>query len=310
MPGAAAAPGTAAPAAPIPPLTDAAFAALLKLDDLDQLNLACAQVLREDNAIRLRALQDHLLALKPAPQPLPVLLANAEVLLSCRGPHAALTVLERYGPGVGAARAQWLLMQWRAATAALDHRRASLALDRLTSGSEARLNQLTLPIRRRDDGTVVSRPAVDVLAGHLEARGYAEVAGQLLLRQPAPGPPGAERLARAVDLLRRLPVAEREAILETALDQAAAAGAWSLVGDLLDAQAALPSSRAAARRLRLSPRLDDAYGEWVLRQGDPRSQSRAQQLERQLRSPRAPGGHAFTPPPASPPSPPTTPPTP
>ncbi len=249
-------------------------------------------MLQDDTIDRLRLLQAHLLDVRPAPQPLAVVLANAEVLLSCRAPHAALTVLDRYGPGPGAGRVQWLLLQWRAANAALDHRRASLALDRLTTGSEARLNQLTLPLRRQEDGTVVSRSAVEVLAGHLEARGFKETAGQLLLRQPAPGAPGAERLGRAVALLGELPVAEREAILETALNQAAAAGAWSLASDLLAAQAALPSARAEARRLRLSPRLDDAYGEWLLRRGDPASQQRARQLERQLRSPRAPGGHA------------------
>ena len=301
VPLARAAPAPDASAAPVAPLSEAAFAALLKLDDLDQLNLACGRLVQEDNPNRLRLLQDHLVALRPAPQPLPVLLANAEVLLSCRGPHAALGVLDRYGPGPGAARVQWLLMQWRAANAALDHRRAALALDRLTSGREARLNLLSLPIRRRDDGTVVSRSAADVLAAHLVARGFPEAAGQLLLRQSAPGAPGAERLGRAVALLQPLPLEEREAILETALNQAAAVGAWSLVGDLLDAQAALPSERALARRLRLSPRLDDAYGEWLLLQGNPAARRRLQRLEGQLRSPRSPGGHAPAPaPPAAP----------
>ena len=289
-PPAAPAPGPPTPAAP---LSDAAFAALLKQDNLDQLNLACAQILQEDNLQRLRQLQERLLEVRPAPQPLPVVLANAEVLLSCRAPHGALSVLDRYGPGPGAARVQWLLLQWRAATAALDHRRAALALDRLTGGSEARLAQLTLPIRRREDGTVVSRSAVEVLAGHLQARGFEEEAGQLLLSQATPGAPGADRLGRAVALLSQLPAMEREAILERALEQAAAAGAWGLVSDLLDAQAALPSARAQARRLRLSPRLDDAYGEWLLRRGDPTATERVRKLEQQLRSPAAPGGHAY-----------------
>jgi hypothetical protein len=295
-----AAAGPPAASAPSAPMSEAAFNALLQLSDLDQLNTACVRIVQEDNPSRLRLLQNHLLDLKPAPQPLPVLLANAEVLLTCHGPQAALRVLDRYGPGPGAPRVQWLLMQWRAANAALDHRRAALALQRLTGGSEARLNGLTLPIQRREDGTVVSRSAVDVLAGHLDARGYPEAAGELLLRQAAPGTPGAQRLARAVALLRQLPVAEREAILETALNQAAAAGAWSLVSELLDAQAALPSSRALARRLRLSPRLDDAYGEWLLLREDPAARRRARELEERLRSPRAPGGHAASEAPATP----------
>ncbi len=281
-------------------MSEAAFNALLQLRDLDQLNAACALLVQEDNPTRLRVLQNHLLALNPAPQTLPVLLANAEVLLTCRGPQAALSVLDRYGPGPGAPRVQWLLMQWRAANAALDHRRAALALQRLTGGSEAGLNRLTLPIRRREDGTMVSRSAVEVLAGHLEARGYPEAAGRLLLRQPSAGTLGAQQLARGVALLRQLPLEEREAILETALNQAAAAGAWSLVSELLDAQAALPSSRALARRLRLSPRLDDAYGEWLLLREDPAARGRARELEERLRSPRAPGGHAASEAPPSP----------
>lgn len=291
-------PAPAAPLAPAPPagpeapLSEAAFAALLRQDDLDQLNLACARILQEDNIARLRLLQARLLEVRPAPQPLPVVLANAEVLLSCRSPHGALAVLDRYGPGPGPGRVGWLLLQWRAATAALDHRRASLAIDRLTSGQGGNLNQLILPIRRREDGTVVNRSAVEVLAGHLVARGFQQEAARLLLREGAPGAPGAERLGRAVALLGELPAEERDAILERALEQAAAAGAWSLVSDLLDAQAALPGSRAVARRLRLSPRLDDAYGEWRLRRADPNDQERARQLERQLRSPRDPGGHA------------------
>jgi hypothetical protein len=289
------------PPAPVAPLSEAEFAALLQLSDLDQLNAGCLRVVQDDNPTRLRLLQNHLLALHPAPQTLPVLLANAEVLLTCRGPQAALQVLERIGPGAGAGRVQWLLMQWRAANAALDHRRAALALERLTGGSPARLNALSLPIRRREDGTVVSRSGVEVLAAHLEARGYPEAAGQLLLRQGAPGAPGAARLARAVNLLQDLPLAEQEAILETALNQAAAVGAWSLVSELLNARAALPNSRALARLLRLSPRLDDAYGEWLLLRDTPSAQGRARQLEQRLRSPRAPGGHAA----ADTPSPPT-----
>ncbi|MEI7953202.1 MAG: hypothetical protein WCH37_11085, partial [Synechococcaceae cyanobacterium ELA182] len=83
-----------------------------------------------------------------------------------------------------------------------------------------------------------------------------------------------------------------------ALEQAAAAGAWSLVAELLTTQAALPavvsgSQRAIERQLRLTRRLDDAYGEWRLRrQEDPGAAARSLELELKLRSPRAPGGHA------------------
>ena len=54
-------------------------------------------------------------------------------------------------------------------------------------------------------------------------------------------------------------------------------------------------ARAAQRRARLSPRIDDAYGELGLRRQDPAALRRVQELELQLRSPRAPGGHAAAP---------------
>jgi hypothetical protein len=113
---------------------------------------------------------------------------------------------------------------------------------------------------------------------------------------------GAERLQRAVQLFDGLPLAEREALLETALEQAAAVGAWSLVTEILDEQTDLdpPSARAIERRLRLSGRLDDAYGEWRLRRRDPAAAARTRQLETQLRSPRSPAGHSPEPTPPTP----------
>lgn len=286
--------------APLAPFTTPELKALLRDGSLEDLALGCRRAEAEDRLDRLRLIQERLLSVLPAPQPLPVVLANADVLLGCRQPEAALTVLDRISPAAGAERVQWLLMQWRAADAALDHRRASFALQRLTASRPERLEGLLLPLQRRDDGSVVSRPAIDVLAEHLRARGFPRAAAELLLASRDSGVAGAERRLLAVRELRRLPAAEREALLESALEQAAAAGAWGLVAELLDAQAALPSSRALERRLRLSPRIDDAYGEWLLRQRDPASAGRSADLERRLRSPRAAGGHNPDPPPAAP----------
>jgi hypothetical protein len=203
-----------------------------------------------------------------------------------------MDVLNRYGPAAGAERVQWLQLQWRAAAAGLDHRRAALALERLRREGGTALDAVSLPLQRKEDGTLVSRSALELLATHLESRGFPRVAGELLVQARRPGVPGAERLQRAVGLLAELPAPEREALLETALEQAAAAGAWGLVAELLDTQAALPSARAVERRLRLSGRIDDAYGEWRWRRGDPAAAPRVRQLEIQLRSPRDPGGHA------------------
>jgi hypothetical protein len=148
-------------------------------------------------------------------------------------------------------------------------------------------------VQRREDGSVVSRSALDLLADHLVARGMERQAADLLLAAPRPGSAGAERLQQVVELLADAPPSEREALLEIALEQAAAEGSWGLVAELLDQQLGFaPSSRAMERRLRLSPQLDDAYGEWRLRRDDPAAAERARQLELLLRSPRSPGGHA------------------
>ena len=302
---AAPAPAAAAPAAPTsapPPFSQAEFQELLRHGTLEQLAEGCQRVVEEDRLDRLRRIRERLLLILPAPQPLPVVLANAEVLLSCNQPQTALTVLDRISPAAGAERLQWLLMQWRAAQAAMDHRRAALALERLGTARPARLEALLLPVLRREDGTVVSRPALDVLADHLQARGFPQAAATLLLASQEPGVIGAERRLEAVRLLQALPAEERAALLESALDQAAAVGAWSLVGELLDAQAALPSERARQRRLRLSPRIDDAYGEWQILRQDPAASARSSELERRLRSPEAKGGHREAPLP-TPPSP-------
>ena len=304
---AALAPGPTAGTGPAPlaPFTSRELKALLGNGSLEDLALGCQRAMAEDRLDRLRMIRDRLLTVHPAPQPLAVILANADVLLSCRQPEAALTVLDRISPAAGAERVQWLLMQWRAANAALDHRRAAQALARLTAAQPERLDTLLLPVLRREDGSVVSRPAMDLLADHQRARGFPRAAAQLLLASQDGGVAGAERRLEAVRMLRQLPAEEREALLESALEQAAAAGAWGLVAELLDAQAALPSQRALERRLRLSPRIDDAYGEWRLRRQDPADAARSAELERQLRSPRDPGGHSAEPaaPQASPPGP-------
>lgn len=276
-----------------------ALAPLLRNGSLDQLAQVCVQLVEEGDVRLLQRVQARLLTLKPAPQLLPVVLANADVLLRCGAPQAALKVLERYGPAPGAERSQWLLLRWQAAHAGLDHRVAAEALRDLAAAQLAGLETLLLPVRRNGDGTVNSRPALDLLASYLESMGQLRAAAEVLLASRAPGEATARRIAQAVALMRQLPLPEQVRLLEAALDQAAAAGSWGLVTDLLDQQLALPETpetaaaraRAAERRIRLSRRIDDAYGAW-------RVQPTAE-LERQLRSPRAPGGHAAPSTPAS-----------
>jgi FtsZ-binding cell division protein ZapB len=107
-----------------------------------------------------------------------------------------------------------------------------------------------------------------------------------------------------------MPLQERDQLLERALDQAAAAEAWGLAIELLNQQRALlvaegaDASRPRERLERLSQRVDDAYSAWQLARQDPQQSERSTQLQQQLRSPRAAGGHAAariaTPSPASP----------
>ncbi len=269
-----------------------ALATVLRRGNLDELAQVCLQLVEAGDVRLLQTVQARLLALKPAPQPLAVVLANADVLLRCQAPQAALKVLERYGPAPGAERNQWLLLRWRAANAGLDHRVAAESLQELAGAQLASLETLLLPVRANSDGSVSTRPALDLLAGYLESMGQPQAAAEVLLASRTPGEATARRIAQAVALLRQLPLAEQVRLLELALDQAAAAGSWGLVTDLLDRQLALPATpetavaraRAAERRIRLSRRIDDTYGEWRARP--------TPDLERQVRSPRAPGGHA------------------
>lgn len=271
---------------------DLALAPVLRSGSLDALAQVCLQLLEEGDMRLLQAVQARLLTIKPAPQPLPMVLANADVLLRCQAPQAALKVLERYGPAPGNERNQWLLLRWRAANAGLDHRVAAEALQELAGAQLASLETVLLPVRTNSDGSLNTRSALDLLAAHLESLGQPRAAAEVLLASRTPGEAMARRIAQALALLRQLPLSEQVRLLELALDQAAAAGSWGLVTELLDRQLALPvtpetagvRAKAAERRIRLSRRIDDTYGEWRVQ--------RTADLERQLRSPRAAGGHA------------------
>ncbi|MCP9790361.1 hypothetical protein KBZ20_01325 [Vulcanococcus limneticus Candia 3F8] len=279
-------------------ISQAAFEALLLRGDLASLDAACLDAARFDLVSRLRMLRNALLAVQPTPRSLELVLRNANALLNCRAPDDALTVLNRYGPQAGSERDQWLIQQWRAANAGLHHRLAAEALERLSQGSLAALETIPLPLQLRQDGSLATRPALDVYAEHLVVLGREADAAAALLAGRLPGRPAAERLQRAAALLRELPLEQRNQLLETALDQAAAAGAWGLAASLLADQrallqaAGLSDQRPSERFLKLAQRIDDAYGEWQIRRQDPQQGPRSAELQRQLRSPREPGGHA------------------
>ena len=141
-------PGPSAPDRP-GSTPEAQFQELLVRGDLPALNLACQEAVRFDFVTRLRLLQARLLAIAPAPQPLPVVLMNANALLSCQAPDAALTVLNRYSPKTGPERDQWLIQRWRAAQAGLHHRLAAESLELLARGRLASLETIALPLQLR-----------------------------------------------------------------------------------------------------------------------------------------------------------------
>ena len=290
-------PGPSAP--PVPgSMPEAQFHELLQKGDLPALNLACVEADGFGFTKRLQLLQARLLTIAPAPQPFQTVLVNANALLSCRAPDAALIVLNRFSPQPGVERDQWLVQRWRAAQAGLHHGLAVETLEELAKGNPASLETLALPLKLRNDGSIATRPGLDVYVDHLLVLGRRSDAAAALLAGQMPGKPMAERLKQAVALLNLMPLQERDQLLERALDQAAAAEAWGLAIELLDQQRALlvaegaEASRPRERLERLSQRVDDAYSAWQLARQDPQQSERSAQLQQQLRSPRTAGGHA------------------
>ena len=268
------------------------FQMLLADVDLAAAEQACLDPLIAGSDRRLQALRDQLLALHPVIDSLELVLANAEALLSCGAPEAAAVVLNRYIPLAGDERRQWLLLRWRAAAAALDHHQAALALRRLVAGDLSALDAPLLP----GEGN-----GLDQLALHEAAQGRDAVAVDVLLMGDLAGEQGAKRLARAAQWLDEERFEQADQLLETALDQAAAAEAWGLAMEVLRQQLQLQlaaggdGARPRQRMQRLASVLEDRY---ALQQLQPENDP-----DPLLRSPRDPGGHAEVGPSAVAPSP-------
>ena len=280
-------------AAPDPQvMSEERFQTVLVEMDVAAAEQACLDPLIADTDRRRQDLRDRLLALHPVIDSLDLVLENAEALMSCGAPEAAAVVLNRYSPRAGDERGRWLLLRWRAAAAALDHRQAALALRRLVVGNLTALNAPLLP------GQV---NGLDQLALHEAAQGRNAVAVEVQLMADLSGVQGARRMARAVQWLDADQFEQADQLLETALDQAAAAEAWGLAMELLRQQLQLQlaaggdGARPRQRMERLATVLDDRY---ALQQLQPENDP-----DPLLRSPRDPGGHADVSPSAVAPSP-------
>ena len=277
----------AAPLSEPQPMAEERFQQWLLESDLQQLELGCGDPLISAGGGRRQQIRDRLLVLHPAPQSFDRVMANASALLTCGSPDSAARVLNRISPAQGEERRLWLRLRWQAAASALDHREAALALRRLVNGDLIALADLDL-----GDG----RLGLDQLALHEAALGRQDEAVGLLLLAPNP-----QRLAQAAEWLAVRDDEAADQLLEQALDQAAAAQAWGLAVELLELQLKLQlaaggdGARPRQRLQRLAAQLDDRYSLWRLEGGVD--------LDRELRSPRQPGGHAAVgdfPDPASP----------
>jgi hypothetical protein len=297
---AAAPPLEAAPLPPVAlPMSEEAFEKVLEQGGINQLSAACADSDRFGLQERLRLLRDRLMLVAPSPQPFAVVMANARALMVCRAPDSTQIVLSRFGPGPGWQRRQWLLLSWQAASAALDQDRAVLALRRLADGDLTRLDAERLVVGQSDDGLPLTRSALDLLANHEIAAGRPEEAVTVLLAGRTPGVVASRRLGLVAELLAPLDPERGDLLLEAALDQAAAEQAWGLAEELLRLQLRLAlqqggdADRPRERLRRLASRVDDRLTLLELEQISPDvDPQRVQDLEDQLRSPRAAGGHA------------------
>ena len=293
---AAQAPMESLQAAPIPERT---YRQRLLEGDLEQLHALCLDADRFGLSQRMQELRDRLMVVAPAPQSFPVVMANTRALMACRAPDSARQVLNRYGPGIGARRRDWLMLSWEAAAAAKDHDAAVLALRRLAHGDLTRLSAVRLPMALSDTGLPITRSALDQLAEHEAAAGRLDRAAAVALSGGGSGGELAARLGRAVVWLEALGQTEVSDVLETALDQAALDQAWGLAEELLRIQLRLErraggdGARPQQRLQRLASRLDDRYTLWeLIRDGAAplNPQDRRAVLEGQLRSPRQPSG--------------------
>ena len=275
------------------------FEAVLLEGDIPALQQACADAVQFGLEERLRLLRNRLMEVAPAPQPFEVVMANAQALMQCKAPDSVPVVLARFGPAPGRQRREWLLLSWQAAAAAFDQDRAVLALMRLAEGDRSRLEEERLIVGLDDEGQPQTRSALDLLAEHQIANGQESEAVLTLLAARTPGVAAARRLGLASELLGALEPERSGPLLEAALDQAAAAQAWNLAEDLLRLQLALElenggsGDRPRERLRRLATRVDDRFTLLDLDRDAPvLTLGQREQLDQELRSPRAPGGHA------------------
>ena len=269
------------PTASPQPWSDARFQELLVSGTITTMEQACLDPMAAGTKLRKQQLRDRLLAIHPVPASFDLTMRNAGALLTCGAPEGTALVLNRFSPARGDERRRWLMLRWQAASAALDHRQAALALRRLVDGNVAALDDITL---------AGPRNGLDTLAEHEASQGRLQSAALVLLQGDLQGAAGARRRGQAAEWLAATDPEQADQLLEVALDEAASVQAWGLAMELLQLQLRLQlaaggdGERPRRRIERLAARLDDAYTQLQL---NPESTPPPS-----LRSPREPGGHA------------------
>ncbi len=218
------------------PIDSVVYRKVLKEGDIDEIRSACINAAKFSLNIRLQKLSERLLEIAPAPQPFDVVLKNAQALLECKAPDAAGTVLGRFSPDEGSQRKQWLLLSWRAASAAMDHERASQVLQRLVRGNISELDSQQIIVGYLENGSPVRRSALDLLVEHELALGRSDSAGIVLLAGSKRREVRARRLFLAAQIMKSIDIQKRINLLDLAFEQAYAEQSWDLAKDILTLQ--------------------------------------------------------------------------
>ena len=161
------------PTASPQPWSDARFQELLVSGTITTMEQACLDPMAAGTKLRKQQLRDRLLAIHPVPASFDLTMRNAGALLTCGAPEGTALVLNRFSPARGDERRRWLMLRWQAASAALDHRQAALALRRLVDGNVAALDDITL---------AGPRNGLDTLAEHEASQGRPQSAALVLFK--------------------------------------------------------------------------------------------------------------------------------
>ncbi len=274
------------------PISETSYKQILQDGGIDELLMACEDASKFSLDSRLRELSYRLTTLFPQPLPVEVVIANAQALLACKAPDSAQKILSNFSSPSGLNRREWLIVSWQAANASMDHLNAALALRELVQGKVKELDKEQLVVSLLEDGSSLTRSALDLLADHEISLGQWESAAKVLMAGRKRGSVGVRRMALASQLLERLSDDQRQSMLEIALENAAKDKAWWLASDILKLQLILDIKAGGEgvvlrnRLEKLAKELDDSYTLWEIISTDVSRKEEAARLKNQLWSPR------------------------